>query len=118
MNEQSQSAEENEMTATFIVWSIVGCLFIGVGIYSFFAKKSMGFWANAEMFQVTDIKKYNGAVAKLFCVHGIVFIALGFPLLSGQNSAWILFSVLGVMIESITAMIVYTTVIEKKYKKK
>lgn len=78
----------------------------------------MGFWANAEMFPVTDIKKYNGAVAKLFFVFGIVFIILGFPLLLEQNSLWIFFSVLGIMIESITAMIVYTTVIEKKYKKK
>lgn len=106
------------MIIGFIGWSIVGCLFICLGIYSFFAKKAMGFWANAEMFEVTDIKKYNGAVAKLFCVFGIVFIILGVPLLSKQNSAWILFSVLGLMIESITAMIVYTTVIEKKYKKK
>lgn len=105
------------MMGMFIVWSIVGCLFIGVGIYAFFAKKAIGFWANAEMFKVTDIKKYNGAVARLFCVYGIVFTALGFPLLSGQNATWILFSVLGMVIESITAMIVYTTVIERKYKK-
>lgn len=106
------------MIIGFIIWSIIGCLFICLGIYSLFAKKAMGFWANAEMFPVTDIKKYNGAVAKLFFVFGIVFIILGFPLLLEQNSLWILFSVLGIMIESITAMIVYTTVIEKKYKKK
>ena len=106
------------MIIGFIIWSIIGCLFICLGIYSLFAKKAMGFWANAEMIPVTDIKKYNGAVAKLFFVFGIVFIILGFPLLLEQNSLWILFSVLGIMIESITAMIVYTTVIEKKYKKK
>ena len=106
------------MIIGFIIWSIIGCLFICLGIYSLFAKKAMGFWANAEMFPVTDIKKYNGAVAKLFFVFGIVFIILGFPLLLEQNSLWILFSVLGIMIESITAMIVYTTIIEKKYKKK
>ena len=53
-----------------------------------------------------------------FCVFGIIFICLGFPLLSGQNSVWILFSVVGVMAEIIIAMVVYTTVIEKKYKKK
>lgn len=96
------------------IWRIV---YLPGYIFLFF-KKAIGFWANAEMFEVTDIKKYNGAVAKLFCVFGIVFIILGFPLLSEQNSAWILLSVLGLMIEIITAMIVYTTVIEKKYKKK
>lgn len=107
-----------ELFIGFMIWCIVGCLFIGLGIYSFFAKKPARFWANAEIFQVTDIKKYNRAVGKLFCSFGIVFIILGLPLLSGQNSPWILLSVLGVMIECIAIMIIYTTVIEKKYKKK
>ena len=49
---------------------------------------------------------------------GIMFILLEVPLLSGHNSAWILVSAGGVMIEVIVAMIVYITVIEKKYKKK
>ena len=102
----------------FLIWSVVGCLFIGVGIYSFFAKKPAGFWANAEMFQVIDLKKYNRAVGKLFCAFGIVFIILGLPLLSGQNSPWIFLSSLGVMIECIAIMTIYITVIEKKYKKK
>lgn len=56
-------------------------------------------------------------IGKLFCVFGMVFIFLGFQLLSEQNSAWILFSVFGVMFESIIAMVIYTTVIEKKYNK-
>lgn len=107
------------MTGTiigFVLWCILGCFFIGLGVYSLFSKKPMGFWANAEMFAVTDIKKYNGAMAKLFCVFGIVLVLLGLPLLSGQNSPGIILSILGVMLESITAMVVYTTVIEKKYK--
>lgn len=102
----------------FIIWSILGCLFIGFGIYSCFAQKPVGFWANAEIFEVSDIKKYNRAVAKLFSVFGIILIALGLPLLAGQNSAWVLLSVVGIMIESIVAMVLYTLVIEKKYKKK
>lgn len=108
----------SEIIIAFMIWSAVGCLFIGVGIYSFFAKKPAGFWANAEMFQVTDVKKYNRAVGKLFCAFGIVFVILGLPLLSGQNSPWILLSILGAMIECIAIMTVYITVIEKKYKKK
>lgn len=115
------STEVNKMTEMmigFTICSIVGCSFIGLGIYSFFSKKAVGFWANAEKFEVTDRKKYNGAVAKLFFVFGFVFILLGLPLLSGQNSAWIVLSVVGAMVESITAMVIYTTVIEKKYRKK
>ena len=47
------------MIIGFIIWSIVGCLFIFLGIHSLFSKKAMGFWANAKMFEVTDIKKYK-----------------------------------------------------------
>jgi len=57
-------------------------------------------------------------VGKLFIAFGAVFILLGLPLLVRQNSPWILLSVLGVMIETITVMVIYTTVIESKYKKK
>lgn len=101
----------------FVIWGLVGLLFVCLGIYSSFSEKPMGFWANAEMFEVTDTKKYNSAVAKLFCAYGMVFILLGLPLL-GKNSAWILLSVLGVMIETIAIMVIYTTVIERKYRKK
>lgn len=109
------------MTGTILgfgIWCMIGCFFIGLGIFSFFSKKAVGFWANVEMFQVTDVKKYNSAMGKLFCTLGVVLIFLGVPLLSKQNSVWILFSIIGVMVEMIAAMIIYTTVIEKKYKKK
>ena len=101
----------------FVIWSAVGCLFVCLALYSYFSKKPMRFWANADAFEVTDIKKYNHAVAKLFFIFGILLIVLGIPLLMGQNSPWILLSVAGLSMESIIAMIVYTLVIEKKYKK-
>lgn len=102
----------------FWIWCFVGALFICLGIYSLFSKKAIGFWANVEVFEVTDIKKYNAAMAKLFFVYGIVMILLGIPLLSGQNSVWIIFSSIGLMFETIIAMAVYITVIEKKYRQK
>lgn len=108
----------SEMVVAFFIWCIVGLLMIGMGISAFFAKKPMGFWANAKMFEVTDLKKYNTAVGILFCGYGIVFILLGLPMLAGQNSAWVLLSVLGVMVESIALMIIYTVGIEPKYKKR
>lgn len=101
----------------FIIWSVLGGLFICLGVYSYFSKNPMRFWANAKLFEVSDIKKYNHAVAKLFWIFGIVLIALGTPLLAGQNSAWILFSIVGLLLASIVAMSVYSLVIEKKYKK-
>lgn len=107
-------------TTGFIIYCAIGCIFIGMAVYAWFSKKPrpMGFWANAEMFEVTDVKKYNRAVAKLFGVFGVVFIILGLPLLAGQNSAWSILSIVGVMVESIAAMAVYSTVIEKKYRKR
>ena len=106
------------MAAAFVIWAAVGLMFIGLGIYAMFARKPVGFWANAETFLVADVRKYNRAVGKLFIVFGIVFALLGLPLLAGQNSPLIIISVLGVMLETITAMAVYSTVIENRYKKK
>ena len=108
-----------EAMMAFEIWSVIGLFFIIVGIYAFFSKKAqpMGFWANAKMFEVTDVRKYNAAMGKLFIGFGIVFILLGLPLLSGQNSALILLSAFGVMGETIITMAIYTLVIEKKYKK-
>lgn len=105
-----------EMMTAFLIWCAVGCFMLALGLYSFFAKTPTGFWANAEMFQVTDIKRYNRAMAKLFCAFGIVFILLGLPLLFGQDTVWILFSIVGVMVEVIASMVIYTLGIEKKYK--
>lgn len=104
----------------FFIWFIFSCLFILLGIYSFISKKEVAFsfWANAEVFPVNDIKAYNHAMGKLWIVFGVVFAILGLPLYKGQNSPYIIFSILGVMAEAIVTMGVYTTVIEKKYRKK
>lgn len=101
----------------FIVWAIVSCCLTGIGISAFFRKKEVGFWANAKTVPVKDIKSYNYAIGKLFIVYGVIFMVLGLPLLSTQNSPVILLSILGVMLETIVMMAVYTLRIEKKYRK-
>ncbi|MBP3544671.1 MAG: hypothetical protein J6J86_10620 [Lachnospiraceae bacterium] len=101
----------------FIIWALCGAMFVGVGFSALFAKKPMGFWANARMFEVEDVKSYNRAVAKLWFVYGVVFIVMGLPLLQ-QNSPYIMLSVVGMMLETVGVMIVYTLVIDKKYWKK
>ncbi len=109
----------NEGIIGFVIWAIVGCIMIGIGISAFFfQRKQWAFWANIKMFQVNDIKKYNYATGKLFVIYGVVFIILGTPLLCGQNSPYILLSVLGIFIETIIMMAIYSLVITKKYKKK
>lgn len=100
----------------FIICGLVGCLFIVLGICSARSKTPAGFWANVETFEVTDVDRYNHAVARLFCAFGVVLILMGIPLLFGKD-AWVLLSVLGCMIMVIVLMAVYILVIEKKYKK-
>ena len=102
----------------FVIWCLVGCFFVVLGIYARFAKKEMGFWANAKVLEATDRKKYNRAMSILYICFGLIFIVLGLPLLAGQNSPWIILTIFGVMIESIGVMAVYTLVIEKKFKKR
>lgn len=107
------------MTGTiigFAIWVMVGVIIIGIGISAFFSNKPVGFWANIQTISANDVRGYNYAVGKLFIVYGLIFIALGLPLLSGQNSPLIILSILGVMAETIAVMIIYTFGIEKKYK--
>lgn len=119
LNEPDDEEEEQVMTA-FVIWALVGVFFVGMGIYDIIAKKEKpaGFWANAEQFPVADVRAYNKAVGKMWCVYGIVFILLGIPLLAGQNSPYVLLSIAGMLFASIGTMVVYVLMIEKKYRKK
>lgn len=101
----------------FLIWALTGILFILLGICSACSKTPAGFWANVKTFEVTDVKRYNHAVGKLFCIFGLVLILLGTPLLLEEGPMWILLSVAGVMAAAIVLMAVYILVIEKKYKK-
>ena len=100
----------------FVIWAIVGVIIMSLGIRAYFSRKLVGFWANIKPISVNDIMGYNHAVGKLFIIYGVVLIALGLPLLSGQNAPFILLSVLGVMLETIVIMVVYSLCIERKYK--
>lgn len=104
----------------FILWATIGILFIAMGIYDMKSKKAkpFGFWANAEMGNVEDVKGYNRTLGILWCAFGTVFVLLGLPLLAEQNSGVIMLSVLGTMFLCIAAMVVYVVWIEPKYCKK
>lgn len=108
-----------ETFVAFIIWLIVCLFLVGMGILCFVSKKekAFGFWANAETIPVKDVKAYNRALGKLWCVYGVALAFLGIPLLQGQNAAGIILTILGTMFLSIIAMAVYVTVIEKKYRK-
>ncbi len=83
-----------------------------------FSKNPVGFWANTETIKVKDVKGYNRAIGLLFIIYGIIFVILGIPLLEGQNTPYVLLSVIGVMVETIVIMAAYSLVIVKKYEEK
>ena len=109
-----------ERVMAFIIWAIIGLLFILMGIYCIKSKKekTFGFWANTEVISVRDVKGYNRALGILWCVYGVLFTVIGLPLLSGQNSGLMIVTMLGTMFISIGAMVVYVVGIEGKYRKK
>ena len=104
----------------FIIWALMGVLFVAMGIYDLSSKKAkpFGFWANAEVASIEDVKGYNRALGILWCVYGVLFVLIGLPLLAGQNSGSIIISMLGTMFISIGAMVAYVVGIEPKYRKK
>lgn len=104
----------------FLIWLVTGIAFIGLGFYCFFSHKkaAFGFWANADMFPVQDVKAYNRALGKLWFWYGLVFILLGLPLLTQKQNVLIILPILGASAEAICAMAVYVTKIEPKYRTK
>lgn len=50
-----------ERLIAFVIWAIMGVLFIAMGIYDLNSKKAkpFGFWANAEVAPIEDAKGYN-----------------------------------------------------------
>ena len=109
-----------ERLMAFIIWAIMGVLFIVMGIYDFASKKAkpFGFWANSEVASIEDVKGYNRALGILWCVYGVLFILIGLPLLDRQNSGLIMIPILGAMLISIAVMVAYVVGIEPKYHKK
>ena len=107
------------MIIGFVIWMLVSIMFLGFGISSFRAKEPVGFWANAKTPEIEDVKAYNKAVGKLWCVFAVFFALLGFTfLVAEQNSPLYFISMVGVMVEVIALAVVYSLGIEAKYRKK
>ena len=109
-----------ERLMAFIIWAILGVFFIAMGIYDIKSKKAkpFGFWANADVAPIEDVKGYNRALGILWCVYGVLFTLIGLPLLGGQSEALLIIPILGAVFLSIGAMVAYVVGIEPKYRKK
>lgn len=109
-----------ERIMAYIIWAILGVFFIAMGIYDINSKKEkpFGFWANADVAPIEDVKGYNRALGILWCVYGVLFTLIGLPLLGGQSEALLIIPILGAVFLSIGAMVAYVVGIEPKYRKK
>ena len=104
------------MIAAFLIWSAVTLLFLGAGIAAWRAQKPAGFFTSVKPPQVTDVKKYNRAVAVLWFTGAVVFEVLGLPLLFARQNSPLLIPVgLGTAFLAIGMMIAYSR-IEAKYR--
>ena len=102
----------------FSAFALIGLFFLVMGIRCRCSDKPSGFWANAEQFEVTDVRAYNKAMSKMWFVAAVLYTAIGIPLLTPANIILvILVSMVGTMVVSIGLMVFFTTVIEPKYKK-
>ena len=108
----------SENVIGYLIWAAAGLLVAGIGVRAFFAQKPVGFFANAEPPQVTDVKRYNRATGWLMIVMGLVICLLGLPLLIPGGEWWMLLCIPVLMVSVIAAMVVYTLGIERKYRAK
>lgn len=106
------------MRGSFVIWSVLAVVFVGLGIWSWRAEKQVNFWANTKSPEMKDVKKYNRAIAKIWFTFAVVYEALGIPLqFCEQNSPVFLLTIVGLIFLVIGIMGAYMAV-ENKYRKR
>ena len=104
------------MVIAFIIWSICAAIFVGIGIRCRRSNEAAGFFTFVKPPTVTDVKRYNLAVAALWFTAAGILEMTGIPLLFiEQNSPFFVPLVFAVMALVLGMMIVYLK-IEGKYK--
>lgn len=107
------------MILAFVIWTLAALLFLGLGLYSRKSPKAVGFFANAQPPEVTDVKVYNRAVSRIWFVFGTLFEALGLPFLfAEQNSPIFIFLTLGVVFLVIGTVLAYVLTLNRCQKKR
>ena len=105
------------MIVGFIIWSAVGLMLLGVGIWTRRSEKPAGFFSGVKPPEVSDVRRYNRATAALWFAYAALFELLGLPLLFlKQNSAGFIWSILGVVFITIALPIAYSRILSKHRK--
>ena len=69
------------MIAGFVIWSAVSLLLVGIVVWCWRSEKAVGFYTGVKPPEVTDVRKYNRSVGKLWFVYAVLFELLYVPLL-------------------------------------
>ena len=105
------------MKAAFVIWSVMACIFLAIGISCRRSRSAVGFWANVSKPEVTDVKQYNREVSGLWLVGSLLFELLGLPFLfAAQNSPLFIITMLGTVFLVLGMMVRYS-MIESRYRK-
>lgn len=102
------------MMIGFVIWSIIFLVLLGIGVWTWKSDKAATFFTGTKPPSVTDVRKYNRAVAVLWFVYAGLFELLGIPFLFlKQNAPSFLWSIAGVPVISVALMIAYNRVLRK-----
>ena len=105
------------MMIGFVIWSIICLLVAGVGVWTWRSKEAAGFFTGVKPPEVTDVRKYNRAVAMLWFVYAALFELLGLPFLFLKQNSLGFMWVFAVVPLTIGLAIAYHRILEK-YRKK
>lgn len=106
------------MIIGFVIWSFCAVLFFIVGVVDLKSEKPVGFFTGVKPPEITDVKKYNKAVALLWFITGVIFELIGVPFLYlKQNSSAFVFMMLVTVALVIVMMVIYLSIL-RKYEEK
>jgi len=105
------------VTGGFIIWTIMSLVLAGIGVWALKSRKAVGFFAGVNPPEVSDVRRYNRAVAVLWFIYAALFELLGLPFLFARHHSAAFLCCFGVAPLSLGLMLAYHCILEK-YRKK
>ncbi len=104
----------DRMMLGFAIWSLVGLIIVLIGRGAWKSKTPVGFFTGTKPPEVTDVKKYNHAVAILWFLYAGVYEILGLPFLFlQQNSLGFIPIIFGILIATLGLILGYVWIARK-----
>lgn len=102
------------MFFAFVIWSIVAAFFVGIGVSCRKSDAAVGFFTFVKPPVVSDVRKYNNAVAVLWFIAAAIMEIMGVPFLFfEQNSLVFIIVIFAMMLLVIGMMAAYIRIVIK-----